>query len=331
MAINHGQTKKITVGFPLPRSPYNMDDMYPYASWDEAQIALRTLYGDDNSPHEDLMVHLRNPEIIDFSVLVNAKEIRFKRHMRAIDSNGHDIMETLRKYRIPISSAYLRGFCEQPPMDLLPGLKETLKDLRLLDSKDRPDWYLQTTYTWDQEFQGNKTTAVEHSYTPSVGMYFIDLEDFNDRKNINVRSAHPITPLNLDNCTIDFSQLDTFLKNWKKKNEEKNKDESNSKVLYEIQYVLKTGANWKGPIANFELIITPENADDLVILEGKYPIKRSKNGDYVIQLKNFTPQHNLRICMIPAYKAWQDESSSVSLPQKFWKTIKSFFQPPAKN
>ena len=47
--FNHGQVKKISVGFPLPRSPYDMEDSYPYATWDEPQIALRTLYGDDNS------------------------------------------------------------------------------------------------------------------------------------------------------------------------------------------------------------------------------------------------------------------------------------------
>ncbi|MES2253146.1 MAG: DUF4424 family protein [Pseudomonadota bacterium] len=137
--FNHGETKRIKVGFPLPRSPYFIEHNsgYPYAHWDEAQIALRTLYGDTNtSGFHSLSSQLRQAEIIDFSVSVNAHPVYFARHMRAHNQKGDDITEILMKHRIPISAAYLRGFIEEPPMVMFLGLKEQLKSLGLLNEKE---------------------------------------------------------------------------------------------------------------------------------------------------------------------------------------------------
>ncbi len=290
--FNHGQVKKISVGFPLPRSPYDMEDSYPYATWDEPQIALRALYGDDNSPSTSLAEQLAHAEIIDFSVLVNDKPVQFERHIRAHDPKGNDITDLLKKNRIPISSAYLRGFLEMPPMDLLPGLKDTLKELGLLDYKGRPSWYLQTTYTWQQEFAAKKNTHVQHSYTPSKGLYWIDIKAFDDRKNLK---DHRGRSINLDECTFDSKHLEKSLNHWR----QAFKKLGGIMPLYEVQYILKTGANWRGPIGKFHLEIKPDKPRDLVIVEGKYPMKRQKNGVCVIELKNFKPTDDLRVWIIP--------------------------------
>ncbi len=136
-----------------------MDDIYPYASWDEAQIGYRFLYGDFDQYVGYLPLPLGrladgvNAEITDFSILVNGEKVTFQRHMRAYDPKGEDVTDLLIKHRVPISSAYLRGFMEQPPIQLLLGLEETLKELKLVDSEGSPNWYLKTTYVWQQEFE----------------------------------------------------------------------------------------------------------------------------------------------------------------------------------
>lgn len=307
--FNHGNTKKIKVGFPLPRSPYLMENNggHPYAKWDEAQLALRTLYGDDNTKgFQGLEQQLKESEIIDFTVFVNGKSIRFECHRRALDQKGNDITTKLKNYRIPLSSAYLRGFIEKPPMLLLPGLKETLRHLNLLDKNELPNWFLHTTYAWEQEYLGKQTTIVEHSYTPSTGLYWIDLSAFNDLKNLKEHSdldRHP--PLNLEKSTVDKDHFKKFMKNWALQYKDKI---SKLKLLREIQYVLKTGANWKGPIANFELVITPENANDLVIIEGEHPMRRhKKKGICTVRFRNFHPKENLRIWIIPAVEGPEEE------------------------
>ena len=322
--FNHGKDKKITIGFPLPHSPYDMDDMYPYASWDEAQIAYRFLYGDLEFSHGvrypdhlplpfgKLIDEVNNGEIINFSVLVNGKAVKFQRLMRAYTPKGEDITDLLIKHQIPLSSAYLRGCCEQPPMEFFQGLKGTLKKLKLLDSEGRPNWYLKTTYVWQQEFLANNATHVEHSYTPSYGMYWINLEAFNDRKNVK---NHRDNSINLDECTFDSQYLEEFIQQWQKQ-------ESKSKQLYEVRYVLKTGANWRGPIGKFHLEVHPTHPNDLILLDGKYPMKRQKNGVYVINLENFKPSEDLRIWIIPFNDLENSEQLAFSM-QNVWKKIKN--------
>jgi hypothetical protein len=331
--FNHGPTKKITVGFPLPNSPYNMDDMYPYASWDEAQIAYRFLYGELEFSHGvryggytlplplgRLADEINNAEIINFSVLVNGKNVKFQRHMRAHNPKGEDITDLLIKHRIPISSAYLRGFCEQPPTDYFPGLKETLKKLKLLDLEGRANWYLKTTYVWEQEFLANKITHVEHSYTPSSGSYPTSFKDFDDRKNIKINRNNS---LDLEGCTFDHQHYDAFLKQWR---QHKEKDPNSEYTwMHEVRYILKTGANWRGPIKNFQLEIKPNSPGDLMILEGKYPMKRLSNGTFVIDLKDFKPTQDLRVCIIRIASLGRDTSEQYAFSiSGVWQKVKKW-------
>jgi len=300
--FNHGRTKTILVGFPLPLSPYDMNDSYPYASWDEAQIAYRFLYGDLSNTVESppidrtkLSDGLKLATIIDFSVLVNKRKVKFGYHTRAYSPEGKDVTDLLIKHRVPISSAYLRGFLEQPPIDLFPGLENTLKELKMLDSKGRPNWYLKTTYVWQQEFLANKTTHVEHSYTPSRGVYPINVKDFDDSGNIKVNRN---SSLDLSKCTFDHQHYNVFLRQWRKRTEEN--PNRRYKWMYEVRYILKTGANWFNSIRKFHLKIKPKNPNDLIILEGNYPMKRLSNGVCVVDLENFKPAQDLRVCIIPA-------------------------------
>ena len=334
--FNHGKDKKITIGFPLPHSPYDMNDMYPYASWDEAQIAYRFLYGDLEFSHGvgysghlplpfgKLTDEVNNGEIINFSVFVNGKAVKFQRHMRAHTPKGEDITDLLIKHRIPISSAYLRGCCEQPPMEFFLGLKETLKKHKLLDSEGRPNWYLKTTYVWQQEFLANNTTHVEHAYTPSCGIYPIDIKDFDDQKNIKINRN---SSLDLDGCAFDHQHYDAFLKQWK---QHKEKDPNCGYTwMHEIRYILKTGANWRGPIKKFHLEIKPDSPDYLIIVEGNYPMKRLSNGTCVVDIENFKPTQDLRVCIYqtPAASFGGDQPKQLAFSiHNVWKKIKNLWR-----
>jgi hypothetical protein len=336
--FNHGETKKINVGFPLPKSPYFMEhypEDYPYSYWDEVRIALRTFYGDSiygemtnglDSLLNSLTSQLEQAEIIDFSVSVNSNRVDFVRHIRAHNQKGDDITDLLKKHRIPISSAYLIGHQEDPPMNNFPGLKEQLKSLDLLNEKDLPNWYLQTTYAWDQEYVGHQITKVEHTYTPSSGAYWIDIKDFENQGKNSVRKEDPFRkkPLNLDECTVDLEHFKKFMEMWKTYVNDHGPDRT-YKRIDEVQYVLKSGANWRGPIGKFRLEIKPDNPDDLIIVEGKYPLKRQSDGVCVVELQNFTPTENLRIWMLQTKYEWDEwDAQQEALKPTVWKRFKSW-------
>ena len=249
--LNHGKSKKIKIGFPLPRSPYflkdegSYTDIGPYPTWDEANFALRTLCGDTNTAgFYSLSSQLSQAEIIDFEVSIGGNTVNFERHMRAHKQNSEDITDVLKKHNIPISSAYLIGHQEEPPMHLFPGLKEKLAELKLLDKNGKPNWYVQTTYAWEYEFLANVLTNVKHSYTPSHGSYWIYLKDLDDQSSKDDVKAPKEDlsrrlPLNIAECTVDSGHFKRFMEIWKAHVKDHGPDRT-FKRLEEIQYVLKT-------------------------------------------------------------------------------------------
>jgi hypothetical protein len=295
--FNNGPDKTIKIGFPLPRSPYNMNSPYPHSSWDEAEIALRLLYGDFSGSSTTLEKALQHCEIIDFSVSVDGERKLFNRHMRAYNASGKDITELLKKHRIPLSSAYLRGFTEEPPIGLFPGLEKKLKILGLLNGKNQPNWYIQTTYVWENKFLFQKHTCIEHTYTPSSGRIFISQKDFTD--NHQMYNHIDGSCIDLDQCTYDQKYLREFLKHWEEQSKNSLKpNKTILKNLSEVRYILKTGANWCGPIKKFRLEIKPENPNDLVIIAGQYKMTRMPDGVHVIELEDFTPKEDIRVWFI---------------------------------
>ena len=62
----------------------------------------------------------------------------------------------------------------------------------------------------------------------------------------------------------------------------------------EVEYVLKTGANWAGPIRSFELTIVKEHPGQLVSLcmDG---LKRISDREFRITKVNFMPREDLAV------------------------------------
>ena len=63
--------------------------------------------------------------------------------------------------------------------------------------------------------------------------------------------------------------------------------------LSEVEYVLGTGKNWKGPITDFKLRIKKNSPDQVVSL--CFPGKPKRDGDTILAFsqKHFTPQDKL--------------------------------------
>jgi hypothetical protein len=64
-----------------------------------------------------------------------------------------------------------------------------------------------------------------------------------------------------------------------------------------ISYILKTGANWAGPIKNFRLVVDKGRADRLVSFCGEN-VKRLTPTTFEMVAKDFVPQRDLKILLI---------------------------------
>lgn len=137
----------------------------------------------------------------------------------------------------------------------------------------KKDSYLdKATYYWDQIFPAGRKIEVAHTYRPGVGGFFFSPAD----DHYQSVKGYCIDPPLLQTLKGIASRKQGLV------------------PATTIHYVLSTGANWKGPIRNFRLVLdkgSPENLVSLCI-EG---IRKIGPTQFESVKKDFTPQQDLRI------------------------------------
>jgi hypothetical protein len=140
-------------------------------------------------------------------------------------------------------------------------------------------WSVRTSVTRKQTFPAKQRVSVEHQYAPlasgSVGGGLSKSQRKTDWFQDEQRKY----------C-IDKDWLASF-------------DRKGTELYGEIWlgYVLKTGANWKGPIGDFRLVVDKGKPDALVSFcaEG---VKKISPTQFEVRYTNFTPTKDLDILIV---------------------------------
>ena len=204
---------------------------------------------------------------LDFKGKINGKEVtNYTIKYVAINSKGHDITALLIKNEIPLSSYFVTGVLDYDgsggagEIDRNPALKAKLKKLKII-----PNWTTQILLSWQETFPAKSKLTVEESYTPSV--------------------SHALMATSVS-CLLS-NEFSPSLS-----------PSGNSLLETEaVQYILKTGANWKGGLIgkfHLEIIPTPFQAVALC-----YPSPmRAEQGKFIGDFKNFLPAKDLNVSFI---------------------------------
>lgn len=170
-------------------------------------------------------------------------------------------------------------------------LKPVLVEREYVTPQGWPKWEAQETAYWPMKFPPRKEVRVEHSYTPLVGASY---------------SKHqPGQPLLAGHPWADFGNKDTSEgcvdDNTVRQVEAARRrtrvapNESGAwwLTMRDVEYVLGTGRNWKGPIQRFVLRIEKSSPTQVVSL--CFPAKPRRNDDRVVEyeLRNFVPPDKL--------------------------------------
>jgi hypothetical protein len=161
------------------------------------------------------------------------------------------------------------------------------------DEKGRPQyaaaWVAKTSAVRQQTFPPDREVIVEHRYRPSVG---ISSDTILRRPLRNDKSLSA----ELDRYRKDYCVSDAFLAQM---DQRIGNGEINAPMIGErrINYVLKTGANWAGPIRSFKLTIDPGGSDRLVSF---CPGRLKPTGPDALEFtaKDFTPEGDLKILIV---------------------------------
>jgi hypothetical protein len=231
---------------------------------------------------------------VGFATKVDGRPINFTVNQSAT-LNGKDVTASLRGMGIPLLPI---GAQQLKITELAQQTRDRAVNEGLLvqsgtndkgDPLYDPSWTLKTSVVRQQTFPAGKPVTVEHRYHTSVGM------SFDTVLRGGLRGKKALEP-EVARYKADYCITDDFLKSLDKI---AGVEEANKAKIQErrISYVLKTGANWAGPIKDFHLVVDKGQPDRLVSFCGD-GIKKISPTAFELRAKDFTPTRDLNIIML---------------------------------
>ncbi len=226
-----------------------------------------------------------NPKDLNFKTFVDGKQVALSiEHVGKI--KGKSINAALKKYGLPVDWMFDESYEAKLKALTKKQASQAVKEGLLTRSGEADffaNWSITSHFTRKQIFPAGKTIGVSHSYTPSVG------------GSVGGGIENAPADYATEYCT-DAS----FMAGFKKKlNAHTNKLDEKLMHYSEtwLQYVLSSGANWKGPIKDFRLVVDKGSAKNMVsfCMDG---VKKISPTQFEVRKTNFEPNKDLNILIV---------------------------------
>jgi hypothetical protein len=228
-----------------------------------------------------------------FRTTVEGAPIKAAVELRAF-KGGVEHTALLKRLRVPLDASSLTATGEAldrlPPEDrqkllalgLVRDVEESPGEHRLA-----PAWTLMTTFWWVQTFPAGKPLHVEHAYTPSVGDGSIRL--VGDEDSDFDPGSDELAQMRREYCVDD-----AFLAALARLKQETG---PNGFGEQRVDYVLKTGANWKEPIGDFRLVLD-KGAPANLLSVCETGLRKISPTRFEVRRTNFTPKSDLHVLIL---------------------------------
>lgn len=221
-------------------------------------------------------------EVSGFKTLVDGKLIEHRSKWRASIGND-DVADLLQELGVPFdpleAGEYLLEF---------PDKQGKLRKQGLVNEEGEPLWVLQVTFFWNQVFRADAFTEIEHSYAPVVGGSAVTMIDGLSTAREVLRDYRKFC---VDEAFLRAVEL------------RKKRGEVFSEHI--VEYVLKTGANWRGPIRDFRLLVDKGDVNNLVSFCGD-GVRKIDARLFETRATNFVPERDLAILILRSTEASVD-------------------------
>jgi len=231
---------------------------------------------------------------VDFETRIDGVPATFKIDQRAMAGNK-DVTALLTQLKLPLLPIASR---EIKVADLPAATRTRLVNEGLLmpaGTNERGQqrygvaWVAKTSAVRQQTFPPERQVGIEHQYKPFVGTSPDTILRWSLRNN------KPLFP-EVERYRKQYCISDAFLAELDKR---AGKEASNTSMIAErrINYVLRTGANWAGPIRSFKLTIDPGARDRLVsFCPGR--LKPTTPDGLEFTATDFKPESDLKILIV---------------------------------
>lgn len=176
--------------------------------------------------------------------------------------------------------------------DLPAAARDWLRAEGLIDADGLPNWTLQTVFLRAQTFPPGQEVVVEHSYAP-LGGGMLD-SWFPGPEDLSVLADWDTGPWHLEMHAAYCPSEAIRARGRAQMNEETGITGFHTWTAAEVDYVLRTGANWRGPIGHFRLVVEADDPWDFVLmcLPGARWVSQSR---VEFEARDFVPDRDLAI------------------------------------
>lgn len=152
----------------------------------------------------------------------------------------------------------------------------------------QPAWTISTSITRRQVFPAGRTVSVEHSYVPVYGSSVAG--------SLEPRYRQEALPHYVSEFCVDQAFFEAFDQTYRQRAEAAQSEWAVHVEVF-VRYILSSGANWRGPIRDFRLVIQKEDPDTLmsVCMPGGRQISPTET-EY--RLTDFEPERDLHIVFV---------------------------------
>jgi hypothetical protein len=247
--------------------------------------------------HQDqnISVPTENPEnILGFETKADGKPVVTKVEQRVFAA-GLDRTQLLKSLGVPLGPhlASTNQALDKLPREQWDDLiRVGLAEIEEYGTTEKMEkhlsarWGLQTTYYWDQTFPAQTEIVIEHQYTPSVGGSVMTM------LGSPAAEKDPEFAAYKTKYCVDRELLSSIDRAKKAA-----KAESAPFSEERVDYILRTGANWSGPIKAFRLVVDKGSPDNLISFCGE-GVKKIGPTQFEMRKTDFTPGGNLSVLIL---------------------------------
>jgi hypothetical protein len=224
-----------------------------------------------------------------FVARVDGHSVTTTKTRRAIIGE-RDVTEHLRKIGLSDTQIF-KTFGDCTPDGKCGFTKTQEEKLKQLAGTEHrfPPWKVAETIYWEQVFPAGKEIEVLHEYPPFVGMAYTAPY----QKGFGYVSDIPPASGDKDSreACLDVGTNQAIHKRIK------SHVENGATMVYvaieDVEYILGTGRNWKGPITDFRLRIEKDSSDQIISFCFPGIPKRVGSSTLEFSYSNFVPQDKL--------------------------------------
>lgn len=238
-------------------------------------------------------------DFLDFRLWIDDAPVRPALERRAL-FRGQDVTATVAAAGALDLAPWAPGAYDEIARTMDPAALARLREaglIRSLDEDNTPQWQLRTRYYWTQIFPPGRDVRVRHVYKPFVGSALLG-----SLKEIDGRSAvgrYLGEPSGGDRYCLDAATRRTLAAAEAKHPPKSPTAAYNSA---EIEYILTTARNWRGPIGRFHLTIDKGAPENLLSLcwDG---LSKTGPTSFESSKTDFVPDRDIRLLVFIRAKA----------------------------